>query len=193
MFLFLRIERLGEHLGSLKVLIDNYQRNDPKFIAAALAWLTAAEKVMSELRLPEGSEMSSLRSRILRVPDAATGDEARARSAVRRAQNVAANESLERAEVVLRQIVVDAEQRLERFEEKLAEGMTDAIVAGAIPPRQAVWMDWLRQVWQCLVQFQETRALTTYLAASLSGPDRLFILDRVLARLSDKGNAPPPA
>jgi len=189
MFLFLRIERLGAHLATLKELMDNYQRGDPRFIIDSLAWLTTAEKVMSELRLLQGSEMSALRSRILRVTDALPGGEERTRSAVRRAQNAAATEALERAEVVMRQIVVEAEERLERFEEKLTEGVTTAAMAGAIPPRTPVWMDWLRQVWHGLVQCAETRSLTVYLAASLPTPDRLFILDRVLSRLADVGSA----
>jgi len=188
-FLFLRIEKLGAHVATLKELMDNYQRGDPRFIADALSWLTAAEKVMSELRLPQGSEMSALRSRILRVTDAHPSGEDRTRAAVRRVQNAAATEALERAEAVMRQIVVEAEERLERFEEKLAEGVTTAAMAGALPPRSPVWMDWLRQVWHGLAHCSETRALTVYLAASLPTPDRLFILDRVLSRLADVGSA----
>jgi hypothetical protein len=192
-FLFLRIEKLGAHLAELKELVNGYQRGDPGFVADALTWLNAAEKVMSELRLPQGSEMSTLRSRILRVADAIPGGEERTRAVLRRAEKAAATEALERAEVVLRQIVMDAEERLERFEEKLAEGVTKAAMAGAMPPRAPVWMGWLHQVWQGLVQCGETRPLTVYLAASLPAQDRLFILDRVLSRLADKGSAVPPA
>jgi hypothetical protein len=191
-FLFLRIERLGEHLAELKELMDRYQRGDPRFSVEALQWLVRAEKVMSELRLPQGSEMSALRSRVLRVADAAPAGEERSRTALRRAQNTAATEALERAEVVMRQIVIEAEERLGRFEEKVAEGVTTAAMAGALPARVPVWMDWLRQVWQSLVQCGETRALTVYLAASLPGPDRLFLLDRVLSRLADVGSASAP-
>ncbi|AKT43562.1 hypothetical protein [Chondromyces crocatus] len=189
MFLFMRIERLGAHLSTLKALMDNYQRGDPRFITDSLAWLTTGEKVMSELRLPQGSEMSALRSRILRVSDALPGGEDRTRAVLRRAQNAAATEALERAEAVMRQIVVEAEERLERFEEKLAEGVTTAAMAGGLPPRSPVWMDWLRQVWHALVQCAETRSLTVYLAASLPTPDRLFLLDRVLSRLADVSSA----
>ncbi len=189
MFLFMRIERLGAHLSTLKALMDNYQRGDPRFITDALAWLTTGEKVMSELRLPQGSEMSALRSRILRVSDALPGGEDRTRAVLRRAQNAAATEALERAEAVMRQIVVEAEERLDRFEEKLAEGVTTAAMAGGLPPRSPVWMDWLRQVWHALVQCTETRSLTVYLAASLPTPDRLFLLDRVLSRLADVSSA----
>ena len=192
MFLFMRIERLGAHVAELKDLMDRYQRGDPRFIADALNWLTVGEKVMSELRLPQGSEMSALRSRILRVADAAPASEERTRAVLRRAQNAAATEALERAETVMRQIVIEAGDRLDRFEEKLAEGVTTAAMAGALPPRSPVWMDWLRQVWQGLVQCNETRALTVYLAASLPSPDRLFILDRVLSRLADVGQASSP-
>jgi hypothetical protein len=193
MFLFLRIERLGAHLAELKDLMDRYQRGDPRFVADTLNWLTAGEKVMAELRLPQGSEMSALRSRILRVADAAPASEERTRAVLRRAQNAAATESLERAEVVMRQIVIEAGDRLDRFEEKVAEGVTTAAMAGALPPRGPVWMDWLRQVWQGLTQCSETRALTVYLAASLPSPDRLFILDRVLSRLADVNSANSPS
>ena len=189
MFLFMRIERLGAHVAQLKDLMDRYGRGDPRFIPDALNWLTVGEKVMSELRLPQGSEMSALRSRILRVADAAPASEERTRAVMRRAQNAAATEALERAETVMRQIVVEASDRLDRFEEKLAEAVTTAAMAGALPPRSPVWMDWLRQVWQGMVQCSETRALTVYLAASLPSPDRLFILDRVLSRLADVGSA----
>lgn len=193
MYLFLRIEKLGGHLATLKDLMDDYQRRNPRFVDAALEWLTAAEKQMSELRLPQGSEMSALRSRILRVADAMPATEERRRTEIRRAQNATATEALERAEDVLRRIVIEAEDRLDRFEERLAEGITRAMMRGAIPPRSPNWMGWLREVWLGLAQCSETRELTVYLAASLPAPDRLYLLDRVLGRLADVGSASAPS
>lgn len=201
MLLCVRIEELSRHLGGLQQLVNRYQSGEPTFPDDAIAWLLSLEQLMARLRLPDGSEMSALRGRILKAADQQAGDPPRPRSVVRQARMVAAAEALERAEAVARQRRLEAEERLFRFEDKLCEAVTAAALAKHVPPQHPSWMDWLRDVWRGLVQCETTRPFAVYLSASLLASDRLYLLDRVMSRLADKsvgfaadpGGPPPPA
>jgi len=141
---------------------------------------------MSMLRLPDGAEMSALRGRILKAPDALpTNDGRPKRTAVRRARNAAAAETLERAEAILRRRVFDAEERLRHFEDKLCESLTAFVLQNSLPVKTAPHQVWLNEIWSRFKQFQATRPLAIYIAASLTNVDRSYILDRVLSRAKE--------
>jgi hypothetical protein len=186
MILCVQMDRLGSCLSTLAPLIDGYRNGNPSFPDDTLKWLEEAEKTMSTSRLPEGAEMSALRGRILKVPDALPADEGRPkRTAVRRARNAAAAEALERAEAILRRRVLDAEERLRHFEDKLCEGLTAFLLQNSLPERSLPHQVWLNQIWTGFQKFQATRPLAIYIAASLSKVDRNYILDRVMARVAE--------
>ncbi len=184
MYLFLRAEKLSDKLSEVKLLIDLYQKGDWSFPDRVIKWLEESEKLMGELRLIDGSELSTLRAQIVKVPDeqiARGGD--RKRSVLRSAQNAATADALERAELILRGRVREAKDKLEHFDGKLAEAITTMTMGGQLPPRSEVWMNWIGQVWQGLVQCEETRGFSIYMSSSLSSGDRFYLLDQVLNRL----------
>ncbi len=184
MIFCVQIEKISACLSFFAPLMDQYQRGEVNFPDNALKWLEEAEKTMSSLRLSEGSEMSSLRGRILKAMDALRkGDAKPAHSTLRRARNVAAAEALDRAEAILRDRLLASEERLKFFEDKLCEGITAFVVQNPLPNSISPYQAWLLLVWNRLCQFQATRPLTLYLATSLSQPDRIFILNKVLSRI----------
>jgi hypothetical protein len=194
MIFCVQLEKLGAQLATLSPLFGRYQRSDPLFAEGALQWLEEAEKAMSTLRLPEGAEMSALRGRILKAPDALPAGESRpTRAALRRARDSAAAEALERAESILRRRVLAAEERLKFFEEKLCEGVTAFLMQNELPPRGPAHQAWLLRVWESFRQFAATRPLAVYMAASLASTDRCYLLDQVLARVLETTAVPAPA
>jgi hypothetical protein len=177
-------EKLSPHLQQLASLLDAYQKGEPTFPDRALNWLSEVEKTMSSVRLREGSEISSLRGRILKSADSlVSGGEKPPRSQVRSARNTAAAEALERGEEILRSITQANEERLQRFEDKLCEGMTALALQVPIPARAGSTTQWLNQVWRLLRTQDATRPLSLYLATSLNVVDRLFIMEAVLSRM----------
>lgn len=185
MMLSVQIEKIGPHLQALTPLLDAYQRGDPGFPDDALKWLGEVEKTMASLRLRDGSELSSLRGRIIRAADSLNaGDERPTRSQVKSARNHAAAEALERAEAILRGVTRASEERLQRFEDKLCEGVTALALLVDIPARNGSTVQWLEAVWRLMRAQDSTRPLAIYLGASLTTVDRLFLMEAVLGRLA---------
>ncbi|MCA9720424.1 MAG: hypothetical protein KC468_37525 [Myxococcales bacterium] len=182
MALFAQIETIAEQLRGLAPIVDRYEAGDPEFPRATAAWLRDAERLMASHKLPEGAELPALRASIAAAADQVRADEGRAYR--RRAANVAAASALERAEQLLREQHQRAARRLEHFEEKLIEAVTAAVIIDLVqrPPAKR-WEEWLHKVWAELTAHTATRPTTVYIATSLSSPDRLYILDRVLSRL----------
>jgi hypothetical protein len=192
MIFCLQIGKLRAQLETYPGLIDLYQRKDPAFPDRAVKWLEEAEKLMAMLQLPDSSELSSLRARILKAEDdfPAVG-EPPSRAAVRRTRNAAAADALGRAESILRGRLVAAEDRLRMFEDKLCEGMTAFLLQNTLAPVNGGRQGWLLQVWSQFAQFGATRPLSIYLASSLSQLDRCHIMDGVLTRVATL-DAPHP-
>lgn len=194
MILCLQFEKIGACLSALAPVMDRYQLGEVTFPDHALKWLEEAEKTLSSLRLPDGAEMSALRGRILKAADSLPAEDAKpARSAVRRARNASAADALERAEAILRGRLLAAEERLKLFEDKLCEGITAFLLQNTLPDKVPAHQTWLLLVWNEIRQFQATRPLALYLAASLSQVDRCFILDRVLSRVATLQPTAPAA
>ncbi len=192
MILCNQMSTLSQCLDEVAPLMNRYQQGEINFPDLVLQWLENAEQKMSILHLPDGSEMSSLRGRILKTADALSNVEPRpSRSAVRKKRNASAAESLQRGEAVLRNRLLAAEERLNMFEDKLCEGITAFLLQNALPEQGAPHQIWLQQTWSRLSWFQATRPLCLYLAASLSQVDRLYILDRVLGRVATLETEPP--
>lgn len=191
MILCVQIDKLGSCLSTLAPLMDCYQNGKPGFPDDTLKWLEDAEKTMSMLRLTDGAEMSALRGRILKAPDALPAENGRpTRAAVRRARNAAAAEALERAEAILRRRLLDAEDRLRHFEDKLCEGITAFLLQNSLPKKKSSHQAWLNQIWARFNKFQATRPLAIYIAASLAQVDRCYILDQVLTRAAENDIEP---
>lgn len=182
-----RLQMIDNHLATLAPLIDAYAKGDHNFVPHTLAWLQETEGMMSRLHLPEGAEMSSLRGQILKTADTARDEEGRStRRAIRQAQNAAAADALTRTEALLQARAREAEQKLEHYEEKLVQAVTAAgLINGTIPsPAGESREKWLRQIWANLTRHDALRPTTMYLAAALSTVDRLFLLDRIMSRLT---------
>ncbi len=188
MILCLRVERLSERLQGLGGVIDRYERGDPDFAEAAIAWLRATESLMAGLRAREAGELAVLRGGITRSGERALQAEGERvpRGALRRARAVAAAEALERAGALVQQLVGEAEGRLRHFEGKLIEAITAGVLVGLVTARGEVSQErWLALTWRRLAEHQATRPTAVYIASALHAPDRLYILDRVLARLGE--------
>jgi hypothetical protein len=187
--LAVRVENLADRLRGLGAVIDRYERGDPEFADAAVAWLRGSEQLLLGLHVREAAELAALRGSVARAGERAAPDEAERtarRGAARRARAVAAAEALERAGAVLQQTAAEAESRLRHFEAKLTEALTAAVLVGLVaPPTGEPRERWLAQVWRRLAGHAATRPTTVYLAASLRAPDRLYVLDRVLTRLCE--------
>ncbi len=184
MILAVHLEKLTSYLSTLALLIDQYKSGEPDFADNALKWLEEAEKIMSQLRLLEGSEMSALRSRIIKVADASALESKATKSNLRKARNAAAAEALERAESIMRGRLLTADERLRFFEEKLCEGMTALLLQSPLPEKRGPYTEWLDLVWDLLRQEKSTHPLVLYITASLTPYDRSLILDRVLNRVT---------
>lgn len=186
-----QIERVGPQLESLSPLVECYRRGEFDFPDRALRWLDETEKLLAGLRVPGSTEIVTLKGRILKAADSLAADEGKpARSRVRSARNAAAMSALERAEEILRDCRAQAEDRLDQFEGKLCEGLTALSLQVPLPDRYEPATAWLTEIWTIMAQTPPTRPLATYLAASLSMVDRLFLLDTVLSRLE---SLPPRA
>ena len=187
MLLAMRVESIGERLRGLGEVVDRYERGDPEFPEAAIAWLRAGEQLLLRLHVREGADLAALRASIARAGERAPERDAEAtsrRGAARRARAAAAAEALERAAALLQQAAGEADTRLRHFETKLTEAMTAAVLVGLVEPQRGDPRErWLARTWQRLADHQATRPTAVYLAAALHAPDRLYLLDRVLARL----------
>jgi hypothetical protein len=187
MILAVQIEELSSYSKTLIPLIDQYQKGEPDFADNTLKWLEESEKMMSRLRLPEGSEMSALRSRIIRTGQVSISERTLSRSNLRKARNVAAAEALERAEVIIRSRRIKAEERLNFFEEKLCEGMTALLLKQPLLQMEENYTKWLDRIWNKLNEEPSTRPLALYIAASMTPYDRSIILNLVLDRVTQEG------
>lgn len=189
MLLAMRVERLSERLRELGAVVDRYERGDPDFAGAAIAWLRATEQLLLSLRTREGAELSTLRASITKAGERCGLDDPEhvaRRSVVRRARAVAAAEALERAGAILQQTSTDDEARLRHFESKLIEALTAGVLVGLVPfPPEEPRERWLALIWQRLAGHQATRPTAVYLTAALHAPDRLYVLDRVITRLAE--------
>jgi hypothetical protein len=141
MLLAMRVENIGERLRGLGAVVDRYERGDPEFPEAAVAWLRGCEQLLLGLRLREGAELATLRGSITRAGEtSAIEDPERMsrRGAARRARSVAAAGALERAGAILQQVAAEAEARLRHFESKLTEALTAAVLVGLVsfPPEE---------------------------------------------------------
>lgn len=184
-----QIDKLEQCLASLRPLIDSYKEGAFGFSEKTIAWLEGAESVMSQLKLPEGSEMSALRGEILQKADEYYPPDSRpTRTERRKAGNAAAAQALSRAESVIRGRLLSGEERLQQFEDKLCEGLTAFLLENGLPDKseRGDHNEWLKQIWGQICEYQATRPLTIYLSAALTVYDRLYILDRVITRAIDQ-------
>ena len=186
MILCIQIKELEEQLSQISPLIDLYKKGDATFPEKVITWLEKTEKTMSQMHLPEGSEMSSLRSKILKNNDILrTGSDRPTRSELRKARNAEAASSLERGEEILRVRTSLSEDRLFEFENKLCEGITAFLLENTLPQTHGDHTQWIQHIWEVFSQQEPTKALAIYLSASLSSYDRSYILSRVITRVCE--------
>lgn len=181
------IEELDKRVKMVRPLINLYKNGDSSFPSQVITWLDDTEEVMSRLHLPQGSEMSVLRSKILKFTDIyrPTGEKA-TQSAMRKGKNAEAATVVERAEEIIRTAIENSEERLLQFENKLCEGMTAFLLENSLPPNRGGYMFWLNQIWSEIKAQPSTRALAMYINASLVSFDRTYILDKVISRLREE-------
>ena len=179
----MRAEKLRDCLAALPGVLSRYEAGQLDFTALALDWLSTAETLLREQRVPEATEILTARTRVLASDDRsqAAGKTGAAR---RRERALSAVDALCQAESLLRKHLLASEGEVDAYEEKLVEAVTALIVLGHLPPvgeldRQA----WAQEVWARLESEEATRPTAVWLSAALAAPDRLFLLDRILQRL----------
>ncbi|MGV8174570.1 MAG: hypothetical protein ACP5OU_02580 [Methanothrix sp.] len=186
MILSLQVEKLSAHLSTLAPLMDRYQKGDPSFADEALKWLEEAAKVMSSLRLPECSEMSALRGRILKAGDLSrTSSVKPSRTAARQARNAASADALEHAEEIMQSRVLAAEKRLRFFDEKICEILATFMAQKQKTDIITIYQVGLDQVWKEMSENPTTRPHVLYVSASISSLDRSVILNQILNRTKE--------
>jgi hypothetical protein len=184
MLVYTREKILG-HLQETPALIDRYQRRDPAFPAAVLAWLAAIEETLGQLRLPLASLVAAERGRILAVGDGyrdpALLDE---RLTPRMATRAVASLALSRVQQALSARLAEIDAQFAAWREKMSQFLAIATTKVPIPlpptePRDA----WLASVWKGLNVNGEVQGMYRYLGAAMQPADRLFLLDEVLGNL----------
>lgn len=176
-----------EILSRVNFLINLYQNGDMSFPLKTLRWLEEAEKGMSEMKIPEGAEMSSLRGSIIKVEDKMKAEDKMVkRSEIKAAVNNAAAEAISRTEEILRERMLESEAILKEFQNKLCEGMTAFLLQNEIPQKGVSYNNWLNLIWNMMCDQQATKPLTLYIKSSLSSFDRYYILNNIMRNVMDE-------
>lgn len=178
-------ERIIGHLQEASRLVDLYQRREPSFPAAVVAWLAGVEESLGQLRLPLTALVASERGRIIAVGDGFRDPAlVTERTTPRKATLAVAVLALTRVQEELRRKVAEIDGQFDAWREKMAQFLAIATTKAPIPlpptePRDA----WLATVWKGLNVNGEVQGMYRYLGAALQPNDRLFLLDEVLGNL----------
>lgn len=179
----MRAEKLRTCLSGLCDVVDLYAAGQVEFAPLTLRWLSAAETVLREERLPQATQVLTARTAVIAARDRsqAAGKSGAAR---RRDEALAAIDAISLTETLLRERLLTVEDEIDAYEDKLVEAVTGLVVLGHLPPMEGVGRNrWAQQVWAALASLDETRPTAVWLSAALAAPDRLFLLDRILQRL----------
>jgi len=178
-------EKLLEHLRETTLLVDLYQRREPSFPAAVVAWLVKVEETLLQLRLPLSSLVAAERARILAVGDGYRDPVlVSERITPRKATLAVASIALGRVQDELRRKVAEIDSQFDAWREKMAQLLAIATTKSPIPlpptePRDV----WLAAVWKALDVNGEVQGMYRYLGTALQQSDRLFLLDELLGNL----------
>lgn len=177
-------EKILGHLQETPGLTDLYQRHEPSFPSAVVAWLAGVEDSLSQLRLPLASLVAAERGRILAAGDGFRDPAIPERMTPRKATVAVAALSIGRVQEELRRKVAEIDGKFDAWREKMAQLLAVATAAAPIPlpptdPRDI----WLATVWKGLNANGETQGMYRYLGAAMQPNDRLFILDELLGNL----------
>ena len=183
-------ETLSRRLDALPSLVARYQKRDPAYVTAVLAWLSETEEELGRLRSPLAGFVAARRSTLLAARDGLRLESVTDANK-RRAERATASLVLAEIEGELRAVVQDAEEFLGEMADKMAQllavapGETfDGAVEGAA--REA----WLRELWKRLRNGNGGAGMHGFLSARMAAVDRLYVLDDLVRNLSD-GGAPP--
>ncbi len=177
-------EMLMEHLLLLPAVMDKYAARDPRFIAAAVEWLSAGEQILARLRNPLTSMLATERSKIVAAQDGYQEPGGRRQVPAHKAARIAASQALSRAEAELRAVVIDIDARLAPLRDKMAQLLAVASTSQPIPVRgDAPHDEWVHGVWMILKQSYEGRSLAAYLSSALAPSDLRSVLGETLDNL----------
>jgi hypothetical protein len=183
--LFVTRHKLNHHLLQLPELIDRYAQHDAAFLDDSLAWLTAVEQTLLQLRNPLASQVATARSQVLATKDGYRDQELLAGTTnLRHAQRATAAIVLGRVEAAIRRVVDDLDTQLDGFREKMAQLLAVASRNTPIAIRQGQPREeWLRQIWSNIATTNETWGMYQYLNAAVPRSDLLALLGEVLDNL----------
>ena len=177
-------EIINEILAGISPLVDLYMVKSPEFTERVILWLKDSEYKLSKTRLPEGSRLASMRSRILSAAEKGENEQGDySPRKAKRLRNFEASGCLEEVEQVLSEVRVSNINRLEMFKAKLEEAITAASLLGLIPETEKTTESELKFIWKAMMENQSTKPTAIYISSSLSSIDRLFILKELVINL----------
>ena len=167
------------HLMELSDMVDLYEDRDPRFVAAAIKWMTSVEEALGRLRLPLTSYVAAGRGTILAAQDGyrLPGYEG---VSPRRALRGAASSVLADLEREMRATVASIDEMLIEMTDRMAQLIALATQQVALPPPTEPREQWLEQVWDALDVANGAAPIRAYLQARMTRTDRLYVLDSVM-------------
>jgi hypothetical protein len=181
-------EQLLEHLVQLSSVIDRYASGDPYFVEKAIDWISDVEATLSRFRQRDTSLLAAQRGMIQASYDGYYDPALdAAQTSKRKAVRATTAACLARVESAVRTHVQVIDDSLEPLRLKMAQLISVASAVEPIPlPPTEPRTEWVKQVWSGLNVNGEMKPMHSYIAASLSPVDRLFILDELLRNLLDQ-------
>lgn len=181
-------EQLLEHLLQLSTVIDRYASGDPYFVDSAIAWISDVETTLSRFRQRDTSLLAAQRGMIQASYDGYYDPQLNAaQTSKRKAIRATTAACLARVESAVRARVQVIDDSLVPLRLKMAQLISVASAVEPIPlPPTEPRTEWLKRVWSGLDVNGDMKPMHSYIAASLSPVDRLFILDELLGHLLDQ-------
>jgi hypothetical protein len=183
-------ERMMDSLSQVSKLIDMYQRRESQFIEKTVAWLTAAEESLLQIKSPLASFVAAERGKLLAASDGYINHEINpGRHSNRKTQAAMAALVLSRVELAVRNQIVHIDEKFDALREKMiqfvavstANGSPSYTLPAPFEPREA----WLKTVWESLKVSAETANMRNYLNTALTPSDRLYLLDSFIDNLGN--------
>jgi hypothetical protein len=173
------VEEIQGLLLRVPALIDRLERRDANFAQAVVQWLTAAEQVFVNNRLPLAGNLAALRGVL-----GTAGVTAQGRPTPRKLRAAAAADALRQAADLITAAVREDDARIAEADRLCQQMLAMAHAAGllAAPTPSVARGQWLREVWKVLAADPNLAAGAVRITGLVGPHDALIVLDRALAR-----------
>lgn len=184
MLYIMTVERIQDLLLQLPQLVDLYKRKETGFVEAVTGWLTTAEEILSQGRIPEVSRVASLRSTMVSaeqrvVPPSVTF---RDRPSLRRLKQATAAHALRQAESILSGVISPERSRIDEALRLAKQILEVAKAKGLFPPgiKRLPQAAKVKALVQHVSQDPDLAPGIVNIKGMLRGQDYLIVLDRAL-------------